>query len=201
MYAHQQLLNLIRRFSNYEKTQAGNSIMVGCTKETFDSFMKHPQLGPWVAKMFPKALELVQTWLDTPDEEKDQRINPFRLVVNTGAPVRVMFIYDAVDDRGQTCAEITDWETGESDILDLGVLEHYSEPKQGAIHTFENPKTNYIETLFLSNKVPTYDHILACWMTRHVIEIMESPAGREWGAELTRMSNQLLEIQREQPAE
>lgn len=186
-----QLLRAIQVMSHWELTQVGNGFTLSCSESTWNQFMEHPHLGPWLTAKFPKSLAYIASFKK---EGADQRANPFRLENNTNDTTKVMLLY-LLDDT--LCAEFVDWDTDSSEILAIQNVELLNEGPAGTLYDYLQPMSPDIVPLCLSGKVPTYSHDLSIFMTRKLLAIKESPAGLKAGANLERLSMEFVKLQRQ----
>lgn len=180
------LLSALRTLNNYERTQAGAGINLGCPEASFAQFMVHPILGPWIEKKYPISLAKLHEWHAQDPEDRNPRLDPYRLLNDSTTAVKVILYYS--DEKGGV-AEAVDWDGHASDVFHYGDNTVYQPAGQpGSLHDFENPKTIYLESLFLDDKAPTYHHRLSVWLMEQSLAVMKSEEGVAQGHSLERLS-------------
>lgn len=183
-----QLLRAIQVMTHWEMTQVGNGFTLSCSEATWNTFMEHPHLGPWLRERFPKCLKFIEKFKE---ERADQRANPFRMENNTIDTTNVMLMYLQ---NGTLFAEFVNWDTGASEILPVENVVLFDVGPGGTIYDFQQPSTHHIEPLFLSGKVPTYSHDLSIFMTRKLLEVKQSPVGMEAGKRQETLSAEFAKL-------
>lgn len=176
IYDH-HLLNVVRSLTNYERTRAGMFIHIGCPKELFDKFLDHPQLGPWMRHYFPVGLKMLKDWDDKPTrDERDLRLDPYRILDNHHLVQRAIIYYV---DHGKICAEWMDWENDTRHVFKIEDEDKYQSPGlPGTIMDFDNPKSIYLESLFLNGRAPLYNHDLCIWLGEQMLAVMKTDEAR-----------------------
>ncbi|QVW55755.1 hypothetical protein pEaSNUABM9_00174 [Erwinia phage pEa_SNUABM_9] len=177
------LLNAVRSLTNYERTRAGRFIHVGCPKELFDKFLAHGQLGPWLRRNFPDSLKMLKDWDSKPTrDERDARLDPYKVINDRFLAQRVIMYYTR---NGYSWAEWVDWENNTNHIFEIEedtAVERALPP--GALMEFENPKTMYLESLFLHGTMPLYNHKLCIWLTEQVLEVLQTDVAHQQGVKV-----------------
>lgn len=186
IYDH-HLLNVVRSLTNFERTRAGMFIHIGCPKELFDKFLSHPELGLWLQTHFPFSLKMLKDWDDKPTKnERDLRLDPYRSI-NDQHLVQRVILYYATD--GKMCAEWMDWENDSRHIFEIEEADKYQAPGMpGAIMDFDNPKSIYLESLFLDGKAPLYNHDLCIWLAEQMLAVMKTDDARKQSARIRQLS-------------
>lgn len=181
------LLNVIRSLNNYEKTRAGMFIHIGCPKVLFDKFLKHPELGRYLNSYFPTGIRMLRDWDNNPTkDERDLRLDPYRILNDQHLVQRVIMYYT---DNGKMCAEWMDWENDTRHVFDIEDDTKFQAPGlPGTIMDFDNPKSIYLESLFLEGKAPLYNHDLCIWLGEQMLAVMKSDEARQQSQRIRQLS-------------
>ena len=186
IYDH-HLLNVARSLTNFERTRAGMFIHIGCPKELFDKFLDHPELGHWLQSRFPYSLKMLKDWDDNPTkDERDLRLDPYRSINDQHLVQRVIMYYTHND---KICAEWMDWENGVRHVFEIEDSTKFQCPgSPGTIMDFDNPKSIYLEALFLEGKAPLYNHDLCIWLGEQMLAVMKTDAARKQSQRIRQLS-------------
>ncbi|QVW28711.1 hypothetical protein pEaSNUABM8_00214 [Erwinia phage pEa_SNUABM_8] len=181
------LLNAIRSLDNFERYRAGMFIHIGCPKELFDKFMDHPEIGTYFRRSFPTGLKMLADWDSKPlTDERDRRLDPYKVLNDNYLAQRVIMYYV---DKGNICAEWMDWENDTRHVYTIEPADKYQAPGMpGAIMDFDNPKSIYLDSLFLDGIAPLYNHDLCIWLAEQMLEEMKTDKARKQGEGIRTLS-------------
>lgn len=185
--ADHHLLNVVRSLTNFERTRAGMFIHIGCPKALFDKFLSHPELGQWLQRSFPHSLKMLKDWDDNPTkDERDLRLDPYRTINDHRLVQRVIMYYT---NNGKICAEWMDWENDTRHVFEIEEADKHQAPGlPGSIMDFDNPKSIYLEALFLEGIAPLYNHDLCIWLGEQMMAVMKTDEAREQSQRIRKLS-------------